>query len=240
MEKTNFNLALIDADIIAYRCSIATQDEPQSVCADKIDDFMNYCIEETVGFNMGTNYKAFLTGKDNYRYEIAKSHPYKGNRSDKEKPQHLSFARDFLVEAWGATVVDGCEADDAIATAAVSTKGSVMVSQDKDFNTVPGWKFNFVNGNWRYDTEESALEYFYGQVLTGDTADNIVGLYRVGPKKAEKILKGATDEVDLFERTLEAYKNSPTLVGDPYERLIENARLLHLQRRKDELWEPPK
>lgn len=238
--KDNFSMALIDADIVAYRCSISAQDEHPTVCESRIDDLMDYCLEQTVGFSTGDNYKVFLTGRENFRYYVAKSYDYKGNRKDKEKPTHLAGARQHLIDNWGAIVVDGAEADDAIAIEATKYgDASVMVSQDKDFNTVPGWKYNFVTNRWRYDTKETALEYFYTQVLTGDTADNIVGLYRVGPKTAEKVLDSWTDEKDLFDRCIKAYKESPTLVGDPYERVMENARLLHLQRYPEELWEAP-
>lgn len=229
----DFSVALVDGDILTYRASIASQDASQKDCADNLDKLMGYCLEETVGFALEGNYQVFLTGSSNFRYEIAKSHPYKGNRKDKEKPIHLSFARQYLTEEWGAVTIEEAEADDAIATAAVENADeSVIVSVDKDFNTVPVWKYNFVTDTWRYDTEWTALKYFYGQVLTGDSADNIVGLYRVGPKTADKILADCKTEQDLYETCLKAYD------GD-VDRVIENARLLHLQRYRGELWAPP-
>lgn len=233
MKKPDFSLALIDADIVAYRCSIACQDDSEDVCSSRIDELMGYCVSETVGFAVEGNVKSYLTGKDNFRYEIAKSHPYKGNRKDKEKPTHLGYARGYLQDKWGAVVIDGAEADDAIAMEAVKhPDSSVIISQDKDFNTVPVWKYNFVKDEWRYDDEWSALQYFYTQILTGDTADNIVGLWRVGPVKAGKLIEHCETEQNLWEVCLKAYEND-------YDRVVENARLLHLQRFKDELWQPP-
>jgi len=104
---------------------------------------------------------------------------------------------------------------------------------DKDFDTVPCWRYNFTKDEWIKNTPESALRFFYEQVLTGDRVDNIGGIHGVGPKKAQKILGDATTEEELFQKCLDAYN------GD-YDRVVENGRLLHLQVREDELWEPPK
>ena len=119
-------------------------------------------------------------------------------------------------------------------------KSTVICSQDKDFLTVRGWMFNFVTGSWNYSTEEDALRYFYAQTLIGDAADNVKGLYRIGPKKAEKIIEGLTTEGALFDACLKAYQDHPTLEGDPYERFLENARLLHLRRYEGQVWQSPK
>jgi 5'-3' exonuclease len=40
--------------------------------------------------------------------------------------------------------------------------------------------------------EEKADKLFWKQVLTGDASDNVKGLWRVGEKTAEKILKDAS------------------------------------------------
>ncbi len=75
------------------------------------------------------------------------------------------------------------------------------------------------------------FQYLNNFPVTGDAADNIKGLYRVGPKKAEKILDGLVKEEDLWDAVLKAYD------GDR-ERVIENARLLGLRREEGELWQP--
>ena len=241
-------MVAIDGDIIAYRCSMATQNEPEVTCAYRIDEMMSYCIDKTVGFDLDTNHRTYLTGKDNFRYDLAKTYDYKGNRKDTEKPKHLPFARQHLTDKWSAITSEGCEADDLIAEIATFIPDCAIASQDKDFNTVEGWKYNFVTDTWRYDTKETALEFFYEQILTGDRADNIVGIYRVGPVKARKIMKGWSTEKELFDRCVEEYMISrDALMINPedkqkwaYERVVENARLLHLRRHEDEVWEPPK
>lgn len=225
-------VVLIDADIVAYRCAAVTKEEPVSACLDNVDSLMDRVSYKALTFD-GT-VKSYITGKDNFRYELAKSAPYKGNRVATEKPAHLDAAREHLMEYWDTTLSYGEEADDMIATESTrhDPKSTAIASNDKDFNTVPGWKFNFVKNTWRYDTKFTALQYFYNQVLTGDSADNIIGLYRVGIKTAEKMLVDCVTEEDMWKVAVEAYD------GDT-ERVIENARLLHLRRYEGEIWEPP-
>lgn len=248
---------IIDGDIIAYRSAAGTEYvvDPSFVfpkdyvipkcdipmvkgtvedTIDKVDTLMNYVVTETVVFPTGDNLECYLTGKGNFRYEVAKTAPYKGNRKDVVKPTNLPAARQHLIDKWGAVVSQGEEADDLIAMAATmgDPKSTVICSQDKDFLTVRGWMFNFVTGLWKYSTEEDACRYFYSQILTGDRADNIKGIHRVGPVKAGKILEGLTTEQELYEACVKAYD------GD-IERVLENARLLWLRRYPDEMWGPP-
>jgi 5'-3' exonuclease len=70
------------------------------------------------------------------------------------------------------------------------------------------------------------------QVLTGDRVDNIPGLKGIGVKKAEKILADCVTEKQLFEATLDAYK------GD-LEYLTEQAKLLWIRRKENQMWQPP-
>ena len=70
---------------------------------------------------------------------------------------------------------------------------------------IPAFHFNFNTNVWKNVDKESGLKFFYTQILTGDAADNIKGLYRVGPKKAEKILEGLVKEEDLWDAVLKAY-----------------------------------
>jgi len=237
----NIEKALVDGDIICYRAAFATQDKTSSDTEEVIDELMEYVVGETIGFYSEGALKVYLTGKDNFRHEIAKTVAYKGNRKKTETPEHLPHARGYLQSEWGAVVVDGREADDAIATEAFSSYSNttVICSIDKDFLTVPGWMFNFIKGTWVFSSEWDALVFFYTQVLTGDASDNIWGLHRIGPKKAAALLEGATTEYELYDRCLKAYSDHPDCQGDPVERILENGRLLHLQRYEGQLWEPP-
>lgn len=231
----------IDADLVAYRSSFAAQDKTFEDCMDIADELMGFIIAETVSFNTGDNVSGYLTGKGNFRFDIAKTYPYKGNRKSVEKPLYLENIRDYLVDHWKCEVVQGIEADDALAMEAVAFtpfEAYVIATYDKDLKTVPGWKFNFLKDEFEFTSETMALKYFYEQVLTGDLTDNIKGIFGVGPKKAQKILEGLYTETEMYKVVLDTYKEKCT-DGEPLDRLVENARLLHMLRYEGELWNPP-
>lgn len=226
---------LIDADIVAYRAAFSTQGSPETEVRVKVDDIVSYILKETVDipFPSPQDFEAFITGKGNFREAISVSHVYKGNRKGVERPEHLDAARQHLVDRYGATTSSGEEADDLISKRAASLNyNCVVASIDKDMLQIPCWHFNFVRGEWTKVSPEEGLKFFYTQILTGDRADNIVGLHGIGPKKAEKILEDCDDEESLWNAVLKAYDSDK-------ERVIENARLLWLRRYENELWEPP-
>jgi DNA polymerase-1 len=152
---------------------------------------------------------------------------------DKVKPKHLAAVRQHLVDHWGAVVYDGIEADDAIATDATTLGDEgVIVSLDKDLDQVAGWHYNFIKKEAYYITEAMGLFRFYMQILTGDTADNIIGLRGIGNVKAKKMLEDALDETEMFQRCVEAYDGNE-------DRVVENAHLLFLRRHEGQIWKPP-
>ena len=230
------NTLLVDGDIIAYRAAFSVGDlgYPWEVEA-KVDDLMDYVIGETLVFSSGSDYTTYLTGKNNFRHDIAVTAEYKGNRKSSSKPAMLPDARRYLVESYRGKIINGQEADDAIAIEATRNDPdtTVVASVDKDMLQIPCWHFNFVTGAWTFVDEASGRKSFYKQILTGDAADNIKGIFKVGPVKAEKILDGITEEKDLYEAVVKAYN------GDK-ERVLENARLLWLRREEGQMWEPPK
>jgi len=228
-----FGKVLIDGDIIAYRAAFATQDKLPKDAEDKAEELIQYILQETLVFPSPNDYKVYLTGKGNFRHDVAKSHEYKGNRKSIEKPLHLKHVRQYLIDKHNAIVSEGEEADDLIAIEATRLgKNTTVASIDKDMLQIPCKHFNFGRGEWYNVDEWSGLNFFYKQILTGDAADNIIGLYKVGPVKAEKMLDEAETEEDLWNKCVDAYN------GD-VDRVLENARLLWLRRREDELWQPP-
>ena len=224
---------LIDGDIVAYRSAFATQDLLPKDAEEKFEILIDYILEQCLEFPRPDDYVVYLTGKNNFRHQIAKTFVYKGNRKDVQKPLHLGHVRQYAIKKFGAIVSEGEEADDLIAIEATRNgPETVVASIDKDMLQIPCKHFNFGRNEW-YDVDKwSGLKFFYKQILTGDTADNIVGLYKVGPVRAEKMLDGANTEEDMWQRCVAAYS------GDR-DRAIENARLLWLRRYEGELWQPP-
>ena len=139
---------------------------------------------------------------------------------------------------WGAEVTEGIEADDActIAQTEAHENGqiSVIASIDKDLDQMGGWHFNWVKNHFYYLTSHQGWCNFYRQMLVGDNVDNIEGVKGVGKKNAERILKGATNKSDLHQRVENEYKR---VYGSDWDRvMLENGRLLYLQRKEGDVW----
>ena len=221
---------LVDADIVGYRAAFSTEGMTPEDTEDKVDAIIEQILHATT-FD-GHPYELFLTGKGNFRKEIAVTAPYKGNRKGTTPPEFLGHARDHMVKHWGAVVSEGEEADDLISIRATELyPHAVIASVDKDFLQVAGTHYNTRSGEFRTVDHWEGLQFFYAQILEGDRADNIQGIYRVGPKKARKMLEGCTTEMELYNVCVEAY--------DGPERVLENGRLLWLRREKGQLWDPP-
>ena len=227
-------MILVDGDIFAYRAAFSCEDQEVEDALDKVDDLIQWAIYEcTLKYDIH-DHQVFLTGKGNFRYDIAVTKEYKGNRKETEKPRHLSAIRKHMTKNWEAIVSKGEEADDLIGIAA--TEGgeeSVVVTIDKDMLQIPCRHYNPNKKEFTVVSEFDGLKFFYTQILTGDRADNIMGLYGIGPKKAEKILADCETEESMYEECLRQY-------GGEEDRVIENARLLWLRREPDQIWEPPK
>lgn len=224
-------IGLIDSDILCYRVGFASDDESESTALQTMDSFITDLIVCPDLLEV-EQFEYYLTGKENYRYDIAVNRPYKGNRKGNRKPVHIGALRKHLVDVWNAKVSIGNEADDEMSIRQYGLgDNSIIVSLDKDLDMVPGWHYNFVKQTKYYTTKDEGLRKFYMQILTGDTVDNIQGATRIGPKKAEKLLEDAVSELDMWQVCLEAH--------DSPERALEDARLLWMQSEPNEIWEAP-
>jgi 5'-3' exonuclease len=222
---------LIDGDIVAYRCAYKSIDDRAEYAAYSAGSYLSDLISDLyILIEDEPEYRVFLTGKGNFRHEYAVTAGYKENRKDKEKPEHLAVIRQYLIDEWKAIVSDEEEADDLIAIAATQ-QPSIIVSTDKDFDQVPGKHFNPNTGRLYDVSEEDAVKFLYEQILTGDRADNIMGIKGVGPVKAKKALADCVTERQMYDVCVEMY-------GDE-ERVIENGRLLYLRRKEGEIWNAP-
>lgn len=223
---------LIDGDPYAYRSCFSKEVKCEEDAIEMLDSLLEETLMEVDPFWTEEDYELFLTGKTNFRHDVAVSFPYKGNRQQ-EKPDHLYQVREHMVENWDAVVSEGEEADDMIAIRATDLyPDCVVVSIDKDMLQIPGTNYNPGTRKWTEVSEFEGLRFFYQQILTGDKADNIIGLYGIGPKKSEAMLKDAETEEELYRICVDAYD------GDT-EKVLENARLLWLRRYPDQMWEPP-
>lgn len=224
-------IALVDGDILVYRVGFGCEDSNERIAIAKLAEY----LEDLVFIHANCEKaRGYLTGRSNYRDDIAKTQTYKGHRLGVAKPKHFDLMREYMEKAWGFEMQEGQEADDAIGIEAykLDPRDYVICSIDKDLNNLRGWHYNFHKNEMYYVKEEEAIKNFYKQLLTGDRTDNIPGIKGIGDKKADKILDGLEEEEDLYRAVLEVYK---------YNRdyLLEQGRLLWIRRKKEELWMLP-
>ena len=205
-------LALIDADLIAYEAASAADmvDEGYErrsfdYVIDKVDESIKFITE-----NSGCDsYELFITGKDNFRYDIATVKPYKGNRSDKPKPFYLESTRKLL-ESYGAVVCDGMEADDMLAVRAreMEYKDCCICSRDKDLRMVPCMQYSWEVGlqpEWGPELVDTLGELhfrFSDKILkNGEKSNAIKKVWGTGLKwfYAQLIIGDATDNISGLE-----------------------------------------
>lgn len=274
--------ALVDGDILVYRCAFVAEKNHYQVAGYEFDnhkDAKNFAAstqEEWDTRAMGgtahiwtrkelqpvefalealkttvlslqeklypRRMEIYLSGKRNFRDDIAVTKPYKGNRDNQPKPTYWRDCREYLIDNWGAIVTDGIEADDAlgIAQCSRSAGSSVIVTNDKDLGQIPGWHFDWTNDNVYKVSKRAAAFSFYSQILSGDPTDNVPGLGGIGPAKAAAILDGAKSEKDLFSRTWDAYRaRGPGKSDDDNRRyMIEQASLVYILRSVDDSYKP--
>jgi 5'-3' exonuclease len=175
-----------------------------------------------------------LSGPTNFRNSIATIKGYKANRDSAHRPVHGPAIVEYLVSNYPHVISVDEEADDVIgykhyAMYQNDPFSSIIASTDKDLDMIPGLHYNFVKLQKYYVSDTVADHNFYKQLLTGDSTDNIQGVPGIGPAKAAKLL--ADTKRTMYDIVREVYNND--------EALLENARLLWIRRKENEIWEPP-
>jgi len=186
-----------------------------------------------------------------FRDSIATIRKYKGNRDTHKRPVYYPDLREYCVNTLGAMVAVSEEADDRISWTAREMhnqgKEVVIIGNDKDLVQIPGTHYNLEWEDTITVTEDEARIWFWCQVLSGDSADNVPGCWKFGYSKAKYFVttcKGLNDE-EVWPRIVKKYKESQKLEGCPYkdrdpeEVALETARLTRLKHKQNEpLWSP--
>lgn len=249
--------ALIDADRFCYMYGNATMegsDQPLSwpFVVSRLDSSISNILEA-----LDTDdYELYLTDSaSNFRLELATILPYKGHRPP-TKPFYYDRIKQFLIEQRGALLCRGIEADDQLGIDQCSSfdvkydvvqsleelqeiedylgkqssvHSTCIVSVDKDLDMIPGWHYNPMKKEKYFVDGLQGLQFFYKQMLTGDTTDNIPGLYNVGEKSAHcKKIDECTNELEMLELVYGMYYK---YFGEyAHQFLLENAGLLWIIR----------
>lgn len=208
-------------------------------------------MDNIMSGSLADDFIVYLTGSDNFRETVATSFPYKGNRDRDDRPLYYQQLRDTLINDYGAVVIGGMEADDALSLAQwedyknipllmkEQDAQTIICTLDKDLNMVPGWHYDWVKDKRYWVDDDMGLYSFFNQLLTGDTNDNIIGIKGIGTRTADTILQRVIGD----DRTVqEAAKDVLEVIRGKYreaeieDRFEENAILLWMLRERDTTW----
>lgn len=260
--NNNINTVLIDGDILAYQVAFRAQkmrtEEIDGVklltpmiskTPDEIKDDIAgtlQAIKDDIFTNKDS--EIYVSGSGNFREQVATIVPYKGTRDPNAKPIAWPMVRSLLETEFGATVVEGMEADDMLAIRATEEGGNAIIAScDKDLLQVPAYHYYWGSGKvpkrltFKVSEEEAELNFLH-QLLIGDTTDCIPGLHRIGKVRARAFLderKGlpyraiVRDIVDFYaERECKLSMKIPTLCGMTYD--ISTGKVFYLDRHDQE------
>lgn len=179
--------------------------------------------------------RLFLTGSGNFRNDVATIQTYKGARDKDARPLHYDAIRQYLVDEYGAEVVDGIEADDALGIN--QTDDTVICTIDKDLLMVPGLHYNWIKDTHKHVDEIEGLQFFYAQLLHGDKTDSIPGVKGFdtpkGWKKAVELMSNIEDEQEMKRLVGHHYA---VMFDNPESRMQEVGDLLWIQQSNRIRW----
>ena len=249
---------LVDGDILVYRAGFAVQSNddnpPVSHALQAVKMMLNNLhYKNAAGAKDLEQYRTvvYLTSDDssNFRYKIAKTKPYKGNRT-KARPIHYDAIREYLIVYRDAELVFDMEADDALGITQMALSftannalmgqtylnrdNSTIVTIDKDLDQIPGWHYNFVKDKRYYVSKRWAYQNFCEAMLKGDAVDNIRGYEGIGPVKARQAMAACRrDKKEMIQAVYDLYV---TKYNEEY--FMEMGNLLWIRREERTGWEP--
>lgn len=209
-------LALIDADIICYSVGFSTENLDEQEAKRYVDLFIQGVLTETEA----DSYECWLSDsrENNFRHKLSAS--YKANRKQ-DKPKHYNLIKEHLLVAHNGRIAHELEADDMLALRYKENPlNSIICTLDKDLDQVEGWHYRWaiyrdgevLKPSIKYYVDgESAMKFFWKQMLIGDTADNIKGIDNIGKVKADKIINPLETDEECREVVSEIYLVHSTL-----------------------------
>jgi 5'-3' exonuclease len=218
----------IDGDVLVYRSMWGT--DTLGEAQDKITTILQQVVEST----FSDDYLIALGGDTNWRETFFADYKKSPSRlaSKKNKAEYHEDLKLWFRKHSHSVTAEGFEADDLLrmwATQAKNAEQSFIVSSiDKDLDCIPGLHYNISKDLIYTVTEDDGNHHYWKQILMGDSVDNIPGLPKVGPVKAESFLEGCTNNEERKEAVINAYKDK--YEDNWKEYLLCNGRLIHIWR----------
>lgn len=226
---------LIDADIIAFQFASTSQetftwpDGSKTVSVKELAEVTPLIDAKLLEWK--TRWKAeelivclSCPHEENFRLTVLQT--YKGNRDYNNRPLLLGPIKEYLASAYKTYARPTLEADDVmgiLSTHPTLIPGrKVIVSEDKDMKTIPGWLWNPAKDpKPRKVSQEEADAWHLYQTICGDSTDNYAGCPGSGPSAVEEIvLKGL--KWSPYEHT---FKSGPRkgLVETRWEKVVSGS-----------------
>ena len=225
-------LAIVDADSCIYQAAWQ-----QETLESALENYKAILQKNWIDPVWSDEQIIYCGGKDNFRYKLCPQ--YKANRKD--PPQDASLFRplmQLIIDEKLAIPADGMEADDMVRIKSIELTADkvehTIVHIDKDLDCIPGKHYNPRRAEFYDIDEDSADLHYWQQMLKGDPTDNLPGLPKIGPKKAEAMLKGVPMD-RRKHRVLAAYRAKYGRV-DWKEKLLETANGIHILRKQDDFF----
>ena len=203
--------AILDGDILCYRAAFWADQEG----VDELPMRIEHDIQAWTPVGVKKVFIAMsCSRKDNFRRTFWES--YKAHRDvKKQTPDCMDYALE-LIRKHDIVEIPTLEADDIMGMGASSGK-SLAVTIDKDLRSVPGWHWNpDKEADPTFVDDYTADLNFHKQWITGDTTDNIPGIWKWGPAKADKWLK-YIPQYNWTAAVLAAYDQAKTQDGGKYD-----------------------
>lgn len=223
-------VSILDGDTVPYLVAYRFQEkEDVDELLANVDRFIELILTNT----SCTHYIGFLGGSKCFRYELAVTKPYKGDRPSSPEwyTKWAGVIKAHLRDKWKFVVVNNIEADDAVSIAATELRfldiNHIIAGADKDLLQIEGNHYNIRSHTRTYISPVEALHNLYRQILIGDVTDGIEGLKGIGKKKASQFIDGLATEYDMASMCRLLFDNKYHDRGKMYEEMYSLCKLLN-------------
>lgn len=221
-------VVLMDADGSLYQSCVCKKEDTEdgkgfiydiedakSKFEEKVYSIIN-TLEDQYQFNI-VHTIIFLEGYGNYRYGLNKD--YKSNRNDREKPPLLIPLKEWVIDEFNQEPLStflsiNVETDDSVAATYRKYQINdfdtqlIIASPDKDLKTIPCLLFDSYWSRMELSSVDD-FEAWYNlmsQMIIGDKADGVTGIYGKGKAFVDKHFKGCTRKIELTWKVYSLYK----------------------------------
>ena len=228
-------IVLIDADSLLYF-------EMGKDTLEEAIDGINQRIQQIIIETEAESYIGYLTLGKCFRYDVAKTVPYKHNRKGGLKPPIFYALRAYVQQAHGFRSIDGYEADDMVGIAKdyfiSQGREAIISSPDKDvLQQIRGRHYNYQKAEFVETTAEDAKKFLWKQVIMGDSTDGIPGIPGLGPKTADAIIDNMPKSKLAYHEVVLSHYMAKFDLPEAVDRFAETFKLVYILKSLEDLHE---